>query len=130
VAKNKEAGAFFLKENKGRPGVVELPSGLQYKIQKLGQGNNFPAANDSITIHYRAMYTDRTTFDMSYDSGPVGIRLNYLVQGLAEGIQLMRKGAIYEFYIPSNLGYGDENYRDMIPGGSTVVYSVELIDIH
>ncbi len=130
VAKNKEAGAFYLKENLGRPGVVGLPSGLQYKIQKLGQGDNFPAANDSITLHYRAMYTDRTTFDMSYDSGPVGIRLSYLVPGLTEGIQLMRKGAIYEFYIPSDLGYGDENYRDMIPGGSTVIYSVELIDIH
>jgi len=130
VAKNKEAGAFFMKENKGRPGVVELPSGLQYKIQKLGKGDDFPTANDSITLHYRAMYTDRTTFDMSYDSGPVGIRLTYLVPGLTEGIQLMRKGAIYEFYIPPNLGYGDENYRDMIPGGSTVIYSVELIDIH
>jgi len=130
VAKNKQEGRAFLEENKKQPGVVELPSGLQYKIIKLGKGETFPAANDSITLHYRAMYTDRTTFDMSYEAGPVGIRLNYMVKGLGEGIQLMRKGAIYEFYLPSRLGYGDENYRDMIPGGSTVIYSVELIDIH
>jgi FKBP-type peptidyl-prolyl cis-trans isomerase len=76
------------------------------------------------------MYTDRTTFDMSYETGPAGIRVDYLVKGLGDGIQLMRKGAIYEFYIPSELGYGDQNYRDMIPGGSTVIYQVELIDIH
>jgi len=130
VIKNKQEGKAFLDQNKSLPGVVELPSGLQYKIQKLGRGNTFPAANDSITIHYRAMHTDRTTFDMSYETGPVGIRLNHLVKGLSAGIQLMRKGAIYEFYIPSELGYGDNNYMDMIQGGSTVIYSVELIDIH
>jgi len=130
VIKNKQEGKKFLEENKKQPGVVELPSGLQYKILKLGKGDIFPTANDSITIHYRAMYTDRTTFDMSYETGPVGIRLKHMVKGLANGIQLMRKGAIYEFYLPSELGYGDQNYRDMIPGGSTVIYSVELIDIH
>lgn len=130
VAENKEAGKQFLAKNKENPGIVELPSGLQYKILKIGKGNQFPAANDSITIHYRAMYTDRTTFDMSYETGPVGIRVDHLVQGLSSGIQLMRKGAIYEFFIPSELGYGDQNYRDLIPGGSTVIYSVELIDIH
>ena len=130
VAQNKKAGKKFLEENKKREGVVELPSGLQYKILKIGKGNQYPAANDSITIHYRAMYTDRTTFDMSYETGPVDIRVDHLVKGLSDGIQLMKKGAIWEFYIPPRLGYGDENYRDMIPGGSTVIYSVELIDIH
>jgi FKBP-type peptidyl-prolyl cis-trans isomerase FklB len=130
VARNKEEGRKFLEENKTKQGVVELPSGLQYKIMKVGTGKQFPAQADSVTIHYRAMYTDRTTFDMSYETGPVSIRLNYLVKGLSAGIQLMKKGDIYEFYIPSELGYGDENYHDMIPGGSTIIYSVELIDLH
>lgn len=130
VAKNKKEGKQYMEENKKKPGVVELPSGLQYKILKIGKGNVYPATTDSVTIHYRAMYTDRTTFDMSYETGPVGIRVDHLVKGLADGIQLMKKGAIYEFYIPPELGYGDENYRDLIPGGSTVIYSVELIDIH
>jgi FKBP-type peptidyl-prolyl cis-trans isomerase FklB len=130
VAENKEAGRKFMEQNKVVTGVVELPSGLQYKILKIGKGSQFPAATDSITIHYRAMYTDRTTFDMSYETGPVGIRVDHLVKGLSDGIQLMKKGAIWEFYIPPELGYGDQNYRDLIPGGSTVIYSVELIDIH
>jgi FKBP-type peptidyl-prolyl cis-trans isomerase FklB len=130
VAQNKAEGKQFLEENKTKPGVVELPSGLQYKIMKVGAGKSFPAKTDSVTIHYRAMYTDRTTFEMSYDSGPVGIRLMYLVKGLSEGIQLMNKGDIYEFYIPSELGYGEENSYDLIPAGSAIIYSVELIDIH
>jgi len=66
---------------------------------------------------------------MSYDKGPVGVRLDHLVKGLSEGIQLMKPGAIFEFYIPPDLAYGDKNYLELIPGGSTVIYSVELIRI-
>ncbi len=127
--KNLQAGREFLEANKELEGVEVLPSGLQYKILKIGKGS-LPSRTDSVTIHYRAMYTDRTTFDMSYDSGPVGIRLNHVVKGLSEGIQLMREGAIYEFYIPPSLAYGNENYMDMIPAGSTIIYSVELVEIH
>jgi FKBP-type peptidyl-prolyl cis-trans isomerase len=129
LAINKQEGQKFLQENKQREGVTELPSGLQYKVIKLGSGD-YPAVTDSVTIHYRAMYTDRTTFDMSYDEGPVDIRLNHLVKGLSEGIQLMRPGAIFEFYMPPEIAYGDRNYLDLIPAGSTVIYSVELIKIH
>ncbi len=128
LKKTKEAGAKFLNENKSNPGVTEFPDGLQYKIVKIGS-ENFPLPDDSVTIHYRAMYADRTTFDMSYDKGPVGVRLNHLVKGLSEGIQLMKPGAIFEFYIPPDLAYGDKNYMDLIPAGSTVIYSVELIRI-
>lgn len=129
LAINKREGQRFLDENRSRDGVMELPSGLQYKVLKLGNGD-YPALTDSITIHYRAMYLDRTTFDMSYDVGPVGIRLNHLVKGLSEGILLMRPGAIFEFYIPSHIAYGDRNYLDLVPAGSTVIYSVELIQLH
>jgi FKBP-type peptidyl-prolyl cis-trans isomerase len=125
---NKAEGKKFLEENRKNEGVFELPDGLQYKVLKIGSGD-FPKPTDSITIHYRAMYIDRTTFDMSYDKGPTGIRLNHMVKGLSEGIQLMRKGAIYEFYIPPDLAYGDKNYMDKIPAGSTVIYTIELIDI-
>jgi FKBP-type peptidyl-prolyl cis-trans isomerase FklB len=130
VAQNKEAGSVFMEKNKKAEGVKVLPSGLQYKILKPGVGKQYPALTDSVTIHYRAMYTDRTTFDMSYETGPISIRINHLVKGLQEGIQLMHPGAIFEFYIPSQLGYGDQNYLDMIPGGSTIIYNVELIIIH
>ncbi len=129
LEQNKKEGKAFLEMNKHNEGVTELPNGLQYKIIKLGKGN-FPAPDDSVTINYRAMYSDRSTFDMSYDRGPSGIRLNHAIKGLSEGIQLMKPGAIFEFYIPSNLAYGDKNYRDMIPAGSTIIYVVELIGVN
>jgi FKBP-type peptidyl-prolyl cis-trans isomerase FklB len=129
LERNQREGEGFLNENRKKEGVNQLPSGLQYKVMKLGSGN-YPSVSDSLTIHYRAMYIDRTTFDMSYDAGPVDIRLNHMVKGLTEGIQLMQPGAIFEFYIPPQLAYGDRNYLDLVPAGSTVIYSIELIKIH
>jgi FKBP-type peptidyl-prolyl cis-trans isomerase FklB len=126
---NKREGQEFLENNKRQEGVTVLPNGLQYKINKIGTGPR-PLAADSVIIHYRAMYIDRTTFDMSYERGPTGIRLNQVVKGLSEGIQMMREGAIFEFYIPPDLAYGDENYMDMIPAGSTTIYLVELIKVN
>jgi len=129
LEKNKEEGRIFLENNKSQEGVEELPDGLQYKVLKIGKGN-FPVITDSVTIHYRAMYVNRTTFDMSYETGPVGIRLNQVIKGLSDGIQMMKPGSIFEFYIPSHLAYGDKNYMDMIPAGSAIIYSVELINIY
>lgn len=129
LAKTKEEGRQFMEQNRKNKDVEVLPDGLQYKIIKIGSGD-FPKPADSVTIHFRAMYINRTTFDMSYDSGPVGVRLNKLVKGLSEGIQLMKPGAIFEFYIPPHLAYGDNNYLNMIPAGSTIINVVELISIH
>ncbi len=128
LAENKKKGSAFLRANRELEGVQELPSGLQYKILKIGKGD-MPSPTDSVTIHYRAMYIDRTTFDMSYDSGPVGIRLNHVVKGLSEGIQMMRPGAIYEFYIPPQLAYGEDGYDDLIPPHATLIFEIELIRI-
>ena len=129
LAKTKEEGRQFMEQNRKNNDVEVLPDGLQYKIIKIGSGD-FPKSADSVTIHFRAMYINRTTFDMSYDTGPVGVRLNKLVKGLSEGIQLMKPGAIFEFYIPPHLAYGDKNYMNMIPAGSTIINVVELISIH
>jgi FKBP-type peptidyl-prolyl cis-trans isomerase len=128
MAKQKQEGRKFMEENAQQDGVVELPDGLQYKILKEGKGSQ-PGQQDSVLVHYRAMYTDRTVFDMSYDRGPAGIRLNNVIKGLSEGIQLMKEGAIYELYIPPELAYGDKNFAGVIPAGSTLVYSIELIEI-
>lgn len=129
LQKTKEEGREFLEQNRKNKEVIVLPNGLQYKIIKIGNGD-FAKPTDSVTIHYRAMFINRTTFDMSYDSGPVGVRLNKLVKGLSEGIQLMKPGAIFEFYIPPTLAYGDKNYMELIPAGSTIINVVELISIH
>jgi FKBP-type peptidyl-prolyl cis-trans isomerase len=128
LEKNKEDGQAFLTENKYAEGVVELPSGLQYKILKQGNGLK-PLASDSVNVHYRAMFIDRTVFDMSYDRGPVGIRVNTVIKGLSEGIQLMNVGSIYELYIPYKLAYGEQTFANVIPAGSALVYSIELIEI-
>ncbi|MEZ5199096.1 MAG: FKBP-type peptidyl-prolyl cis-trans isomerase, partial [Bacteroidales bacterium] len=126
--KNRADGKEFLAENKFAEGVTELPSGLQYKILKAGEGAN-PRLTDSVNVHYRAMFFDRTVFDMSYDRGPAGIRINDVIKGLSEGIQLMKVGSIYELYIPPELAYGDQTFANVIPAGSTLIYTIELIDI-
>ncbi len=83
LAQNRKKGEEFLLINKEKEGVHSLPSGLQYKILKFGNGP-YPMLDDSISIHYRAMYIDRTTFDMTYDEGPVNVKLSHLVKGLTE----------------------------------------------
>jgi len=128
LEKNIADGKKFLIENKYAEGVIELPSGLQYKVLKQGNGSK-PLASDSVNVHYRAMFIDKTVFDMSYDRGPAGIRINEVTKGLSEGIQLMSTGAIYELYIPHELAYGDQTFANVIPAGSALIYSIELIEI-
>ena len=128
LEQNKHDGAIFMQENLKRDGVVELPSGLQYKALKNGSGPK-PAPHDSVFVHYRAMFTDRSVFDMSYDRGPAGFIPTEVIPGLSEGILLMNVGSIFELYIPPNLAYGDKPFAQLIPGGTTLIYSIELIEI-
>ncbi len=122
-------GTAYLAKNKAHEGVVELENGLQYKITKQGTGSS-PLAQDSVDIHFRAMFLDGKTFDMSYDQGPARVQLSKMIKGLSQGIQLMQTGSIYEFYVPYYLAYGDQNFANIIPGGSTLHYHVELIKIY
>jgi FKBP-type peptidyl-prolyl cis-trans isomerase FklB len=128
LEKTKSDGIEFLNNNKLTDGVEQLPDGLQYKALKAGDGDK-PASDDMVKIHYRAMFIDRTVFDMTYDRGPAIVKLEELVKGLKEGILLMSPGSIYELYIPPELAYGDTSFANVIPAGSTLVYSIELIEI-
>ncbi|GEM_PF-270610 len=128
IAQNKKEGLDYLEKNRTLEGVVELASGLQYKLIKEGQGRS-PLISDSVKIHFRAMFLNGTTFDMSYDSGPAQLKPASMIKGLSEGIMLLKPGSICEFYIPWNLAYGEENFANVIPGGSTLRYHVELIEI-
>ena len=128
LEKNKIEGMKFLEENIDTEGVVVLSSGLQYKVLKEGSGPK-PAATDSVLVHYRGMFINRDVFDMSYDRGPAGIRINSAIKGLAEGLQLIPEGGIYELYIPPELAYGDITFANVIPAGSTLIYTIELIAI-
>jgi FKBP-type peptidyl-prolyl cis-trans isomerase FklB len=128
LKKNKLEGKKFLEENIDVEGVVQLPGGLQYKVLKEGTGPK-PQATDSVIVHYRAMFINRDVFDMSYDRGPAGFKLNEVTKGLSQGIRLMKEGAIYELYIPPELAYGDQTFAKTIPAGSTLIYTIELIDV-
>ena len=129
IQQNKEEGARFLEMNIQQDGVKQLADGLQYKVLKQGSGPS-PTAADSVLIHYRSMFLDGRAFDESYQRGPQGIRLSKVIIGLSEGIQHMNTGSIYELYIPAPLAYGDEGIPNVVPGGATLIYNVELIKIY
>ena len=134
LAEMKKVGAEFLAQNKTGEGVVELPTGMQYKIIASGATNRTPGATDSVLVHYQTKFIDGTVVEETYGNPPTGFRISSLNPGLAEGIQLMNPGAIYEFYIPSGLSFGDKHFVNeegqiIVPAGSTLVYKVELINI-
>lgn len=124
----KEAGEKYLAANKNRPGVKITESGLQYEVLQQGSGEK-PGAADTVTCHYRGTFIDGKGFDNSYDRGqPISFPLNGVIKGWTEGLQLMSVGSKYKFYIPYTLGYGEYDYMS-IPGGSTLVFEVELIEV-
>lgn len=126
--KLKEAGNQFLAANGKAEGVKTTATGLQYKVIKEGNGPS-PSATDKVTVHYVGTLLDGSTFDSSRQRGtPASFGLNQVIAGWTEGLQLMKVGSIYEFFIPSDLGYGDQGNQS-IPGGSVLKFEVELIGI-
>jgi FKBP-type peptidyl-prolyl cis-trans isomerase len=123
------AGEKFLAENKNKPGVKTTPSGLQYEIIREGTGVK-PLAADTFVVHYRGTLIDGTEFDASYGRGePLTYPLNQVVPGWTEGLQLMPVGSKYKLYIPYNLGYGLQGSPPTIPGGATLIFEIELLDV-
>lgn len=129
IQKNKEAGKQFLAQNKQRPGVVELPSGLQYEIITAGTGKK-PTDTSTVKAHYVLTLIDGTKIESSRESGnPIEISLNHVIKGWTEALQMMPVGSKWKLYIPSDLAYGDRDGEGPIQGGSTLVFEVELLDI-
>jgi len=125
---NRKAGAAFLEENKNKPGVVTLPSGLQYRVIQEGAGES-PKATDTVLVHYRGQLIDGTEFDSSYKRGePARFNVSGVIKGWTEALQLMKPGAKWELFIPPDLAYGDAA-RPNIPPGSTLIFEVELISV-
>jgi len=127
---NKEKGEAFLAENSKKEGVIVTDSGLQYKILTKGDGAK-PKATDKVTVHYKGTLIDGTEFDSSYSRGePIAFPLNGVIAGWTEGVQLMNIGSKYEFYIPSNLAYGERGAGGVIGPNETLIFIVELLGIN
>jgi FKBP-type peptidyl-prolyl cis-trans isomerase FklB len=128
--KNKKAGIAFLEANKSKPGVVTLPSGLQYQVITEGTGP-IPTATNTVTTHYHGTLIDGTVFDSSVQRGqPASFPVNGVIQGWVEALQLMKVGSKWRLFIPSNLAYGERG----APGGTigpdaALIFEVELISI-
>ena len=127
--KNRTEGEQFLAANKAKPGVVALPSGLQYKVLVEGQGET-PKPTDTVTVHYRGTLLDGTEFDSSYSRGqPATFPLNRVIKGWTEGLQLMKPGGKMELYIPSDLAYGANGSGAKIAPNAALKFEVELISV-
>jgi FKBP-type peptidyl-prolyl cis-trans isomerase FklB len=125
----KETGAKFLEENKKKPGVITLPSGLQYEIITKGTGA-VPTATDTVKANYIGSLIDGKEFDNSYKRGePLTIPVGGVIRGWTEALELMPVGSKWKLYIPSDLGYGDRGAGGVIPGGATLIFDIELLDI-
>jgi FKBP-type peptidyl-prolyl cis-trans isomerase len=125
---SKKQGDAYLAANKAKEGVKSTASGLQYKVIKEGNGPR-PKATDMVKVHYAGKLIDGTEFDSSYKRNePASFKLNEVIKGWTEGLQLMTVGSKYELVIPSDLGYGPMGNQG-IPGNALLIFEVELISI-
>ncbi|MDT8403978.1 FKBP-type peptidyl-prolyl cis-trans isomerase [Sulfuriflexus sp.] len=126
---NQKAGDAFLAENKGKEGVKTLDSGLQYKVVKAGTGKS-PGAKDEVEVHYEGRFTNGKVFDSSIERGEsVSFAVDKVVSGWTEALQLMKEGARWEIYIPSNLAYGEKGAGNAIGPNETLVFDVQLLKV-
>ena len=129
ASENVKAGQDFLAKNAKKPGVIVTASGLQYEIITEGTGKT-PSPTSKVTVHYEGKLVDGTVFDSSYKRGEtISFPLNGVIQGWQEGLQLLKEGGKAMLYIPSNLGYGEKGAGNIIPGNSTLIFTVELFKV-
>ncbi|MEE9523719.1 MAG: FKBP-type peptidyl-prolyl cis-trans isomerase, partial [Thermodesulfovibrionales bacterium] len=125
--KSKKEGEEFLAKNKKEKGVKTTKSGLQYKVIKKGKGKT-PTATDSVTVNYRGTLIDGTEFDSSYKRGqPATFQVGGVIKGWTEALQLMKEGAKWQLFIPSDLAYGERGAGRDIGPNSALIFEVELI---
>lgn len=126
---NLKKGDAFLIDNKTKAGIVTRPSGLQYQVLKAGQGKS-PSATSTIKVDYEGRLLDGTVFDSSIARNQsVEFKVNQVIAGWTEGLQLMQEGAKYRFFIPAQLAYGEMGSGDSIEPNSTLIFDVELLKV-
>ncbi len=126
---NAKIGQAFLAENAKKAGIKVTKSGLQYQVIQEGKGKS-PKANSNVRVHYEGRLIDGTVFDSSIARNqPVDFRTSQVITGWTEGLQLMKEGAKYRFFIPAALAYGQIGSGDVIEPNSTLIFDVELIEV-
>ena len=126
---NKKDGEAFLAENKKKEGVVTLPSGLQYKVIKEGDGQ-IPKDTDTVTVNYRGTLLDGTEFDSSYKRNePATFPVNGVIPGWQEALKLMKVGSKWQLFVPAGLAYGEQGAGSTIGPNTTLIFEVELLSI-
>ena len=130
VNNNKAEGEAFLAENAKKPGVTTLPSGLQYEVITQGTGKK-PTLKSSVTTHYHGTLINGTVFDSSYQRGqPATFPVNGVIAGWTEALQLMKEGDKWRLYIPGDLAYGPRGAGGDIGPNTTLIFDVELLQVH
>ena len=125
----KDAGAAFMMDNVKKPGVVELPNGIQYEIVKEGNGAQ-PTLSNKVKAHYKGSLLTGKEFDSSYRRNqPFTAPLTSLIKGWQLVVPMMKTGSIWRLWIPSELAYGDRGAGGDIPGGATLQFEIELLEI-
>ena len=126
---NEKIGSAFLAENAKKPNIKVTKSGLQYEVIKQGSGKT-PKASSKVKVHYEGRLLDNTVFDSSIArQQPAEFMVSQVISGWTEGLQLMKEGSIYRFYIPANLAYGQIGSGDAIEPNSTLIFDVELLEV-
>jgi FKBP-type peptidyl-prolyl cis-trans isomerase len=129
ATKNLAAGEKFLAENKSKEGVKTTASGLQYKVLQEGSGTS-PKETDTVVTHYKGTLISGKEFDSSYKRNePTSFPVNRVIKGWTEGLQLMKPGSKYQFFIPAALGYGERGAGQDIGPNETLIFEVELISV-
>lgn len=126
--RNLDAGEAFLVENAKKEGVVTRESGLQYRVVQAGTGPS-PEATDAVRFHYTGKKIDGSEFESSRGGAPLERPLTALVKGWQEALPLMKKGAVWELYLPANLAYGDGGRPPLVGPGETIIYEIELLEV-
>jgi FKBP-type peptidyl-prolyl cis-trans isomerase FklB len=126
---NKEAGEKFMAENAKKEGVVSLPSGVQYKVIKEGNGK-VPADTSTVVMHYEGRLINDSVFDSSYKRNqPYTVRCNQNIKGFTEALTHMPAGSVWEVYIPQELAYGERQAGAMVMPFSALIFKIELLEV-
>ncbi len=129
ASKNEKEGKDFLAANGKKEGVITTNSGLQYEVMAEGKGDA-PKATDTVSVHYKGTLIDGTEFDSSFKRGqPATFPLNGVIRGWTEGVQLMKVGSKFRFFIPHFLAYGARGAGPLIGPNTTLIFEVELLEI-